>query len=223
MAHRVERVTVDGATIRLFRGGSGPPLVFLHGAGGHTGWMAFLEELSRQFRGVRAGASRFRPVGRPALARRRRRPRLFPPRPAGGAGARPGAPGRHLARRLDGGGDGGAQYRAAGEPDPGRGGRHHRRRLRRSPISSACRRRRICGAITPTRNARRGGSAIWRKADFRVAAKNRATVTRLAYRPRFHNPGLAEMAAPDRRADPAVVGRRGPAGAAGLRRGLPRR
>lgn len=49
MAHRVERVTVDGATIRLFRGGSGPPLVFLHGAGGHTGWMAFLEELSGQF------------------------------------------------------------------------------------------------------------------------------------------------------------------------------
>ena len=49
MAHRVERVTVDGATVRLFRGGSGPPLVFLHGAGGHTGWMAFLEELSGQF------------------------------------------------------------------------------------------------------------------------------------------------------------------------------
>src|SRR5260370_925684 len=26
-----------------------PALVFLHGAGGHTGWMAFLEELSQRF------------------------------------------------------------------------------------------------------------------------------------------------------------------------------
>src|SRR5205807_6638516 len=35
--------------VRLFRRGSGQPLVFLHGAGGHTGWMAFLEELSGRF------------------------------------------------------------------------------------------------------------------------------------------------------------------------------
>ena len=49
MPHSVEKVTVAGATIRLFRGGSGQPLVFLHGAGGHTGWMAFLEELSTRF------------------------------------------------------------------------------------------------------------------------------------------------------------------------------
>ena len=49
MPHSTEMVTVDGATIRLLRGGSGPPLVFLHGAGGHTGWMGFLEELSQRF------------------------------------------------------------------------------------------------------------------------------------------------------------------------------
>src|SRR5882724_1063859 len=49
MPHQVETLTVAGATIRVFRGGSGQPLVFLHGAGGHTGWMAFLEELSRRF------------------------------------------------------------------------------------------------------------------------------------------------------------------------------
>jgi pimeloyl-ACP methyl ester carboxylesterase len=30
------------------------------------------------------------------------------------------------------------------------------------------------------------------KADMSVATKNRATVMRLAYRPRFHNPGLAK-------------------------------
>ena len=55
------------------------------------------------------------------------------------------------------------------------------------------------------RAARRLGDLA--RADFRIAAKNRATVTRLAYRPRFHNPGTAKMAAPDRRADPAGVGR----------------
>src|SRR5579864_9052425 len=49
MPHSVERVTVAGAAVRLFRGGAGEPLVFLHGAGGHTGWMAFLEALSQRF------------------------------------------------------------------------------------------------------------------------------------------------------------------------------
>lgn len=49
MLHSSERVTVAGATIRMLRGGSGPPLVFLHGAGGHTGWMVFLEALSQRF------------------------------------------------------------------------------------------------------------------------------------------------------------------------------
>src|SRR3954468_13007612 len=51
MPHRIETVTVAGAAIRLFRGGlaSGQPVVFLHGAGGHTGWMAFLDELAGHF------------------------------------------------------------------------------------------------------------------------------------------------------------------------------
>ena len=49
MPHSVELVTVAGATIRVFRGGVGQPLVFLHGAGGHTGWMAFLDELATRF------------------------------------------------------------------------------------------------------------------------------------------------------------------------------
>ena len=51
MPHRVETVTVAGASVRLFRGGSedGRPVVFLHGAGGHTGWMAFLDELAGRF------------------------------------------------------------------------------------------------------------------------------------------------------------------------------
>src|SRR3954447_26898804 len=51
MPHRIETVTVAGAAIRLFRGGpdGGTPVVFLHGAGGHTGWMAFLDELAGRF------------------------------------------------------------------------------------------------------------------------------------------------------------------------------
>src|SRR4051794_11768116 len=53
MAHRVEMVMVAGAAIRLFRGGpegdGATPIVFLHGAGGHTGWMAFLDERAGRF------------------------------------------------------------------------------------------------------------------------------------------------------------------------------
>ena len=53
MPHTTEMITVAGARVRLLRGGptepGAPPLVFLHGAGGHTGWMTFLEELSQRF------------------------------------------------------------------------------------------------------------------------------------------------------------------------------
>jgi pimeloyl-ACP methyl ester carboxylesterase len=51
MPHVEELITVAGAQIRLLRGGrpEAQPLVFLHGAGGHTGWMSFLEELSRDY------------------------------------------------------------------------------------------------------------------------------------------------------------------------------
>ncbi|HWD59940.1 MAG TPA: alpha/beta hydrolase [Stellaceae bacterium] len=51
MPHTEEMLNVNGTAIRLLRGGraGAPPLVFLHGAGGHTGWMGFLEELSQEF------------------------------------------------------------------------------------------------------------------------------------------------------------------------------
>ena len=46
-----EMVRISGAQIRLLRGGrqNAHPLVFLHGAGGHTGWMPFLDALSEEF------------------------------------------------------------------------------------------------------------------------------------------------------------------------------
>lgn len=55
MAYREEFITAAGAKIRLLRDGpatgvdSAEPLVFLHGAGGHTGWMGFLDELARDY------------------------------------------------------------------------------------------------------------------------------------------------------------------------------
>ena len=55
MAHFEEMISVAGAQIRVLRGGpakgadSAQPLVFLHGAGGHTGWMGFLDELARDY------------------------------------------------------------------------------------------------------------------------------------------------------------------------------
>src|ERR1041384_7125944 len=53
MPHSTEMMTIDGAKTRVLRGGpegaGAQPLVFLHGAGGHSGGMAFLEELSQRF------------------------------------------------------------------------------------------------------------------------------------------------------------------------------
>src|SRR3984893_17997779 len=49
MPHTETMINVRGTRIRILRGGSGPPLVFLHGASGHVGWLPFLERLSQRF------------------------------------------------------------------------------------------------------------------------------------------------------------------------------
>lgn len=41
--------TIDHCKIRLMRTGSGPPLLFLHGAAGASAWLPFMEALSRRF------------------------------------------------------------------------------------------------------------------------------------------------------------------------------
>ncbi len=46
--HTVSEIAVRGCRIRLMRGGSGPPLVVLHGATG-ANWLPFMERLSRNF------------------------------------------------------------------------------------------------------------------------------------------------------------------------------
>lgn len=49
MPHAENPITVRGTRIRVLRGGSGPPLIFLHGASGHVGWLPFLDRLSERF------------------------------------------------------------------------------------------------------------------------------------------------------------------------------
>ncbi len=43
------RVAVGDTQVQMFSGGSGPPLLFLHGAGGNSGWQAYHEELSKSY------------------------------------------------------------------------------------------------------------------------------------------------------------------------------
>jgi pimeloyl-ACP methyl ester carboxylesterase len=51
MPHSEEFITINDTQIRLLRGGrpDAQPLIFLHGAGGHTGWMRFLDALAEDF------------------------------------------------------------------------------------------------------------------------------------------------------------------------------
>ena len=49
VAHGSERVTIAGCEIEVLSGGSGPPLVFLHGAGGAAGWMPYMDRLAERY------------------------------------------------------------------------------------------------------------------------------------------------------------------------------
>ena len=51
MAHSAQRSTiaVGGVAVEMFSGGSGPPLLFLHGAGGNAGWQPYHEELAQSY------------------------------------------------------------------------------------------------------------------------------------------------------------------------------
>jgi pimeloyl-ACP methyl ester carboxylesterase len=49
MPHREDMLELRGTRVRVLRRGSGPPLIFLHGASGHVGWPPFLEALSQRF------------------------------------------------------------------------------------------------------------------------------------------------------------------------------
>src|SRR3954452_25404797 len=49
MPYAESAIDVRGTLICVLRGGSGPPLIFLHGASGHVGWLPFLDRLSQRF------------------------------------------------------------------------------------------------------------------------------------------------------------------------------
>ena len=40
-------ITVSGTEVQMFSGGSGPPLLYLHGAGGNSGWQPYHEALAQ--------------------------------------------------------------------------------------------------------------------------------------------------------------------------------
>jgi pimeloyl-ACP methyl ester carboxylesterase len=191
MPHQIDTITVAGARVRLFRGGSGEPLVFLHGAGGHTGWMAFLEELSTRFAVFAPEHPGFGGSDDPSwldevadlayfhldllAALGLERVHLIGTSLGGWVAAEMAV--RSTARLASLTLVGAVGILAGGEPIPD---------IFRMPVEENLRR----FYADPARAERRLGDLA--KVDMAAVAKNRATVTRLAYRPRFHNPGLAK-------------------------------
>lgn len=47
--HLSKRLTIDGCEIEMLTGGSGPAMVFLHGAGGAHGWAPYMERLAEHY------------------------------------------------------------------------------------------------------------------------------------------------------------------------------
>ena len=47
--HTESEITVADHTIRVLRGGTGPTMLYLHGAGGLAGWAPFMEGLAKSF------------------------------------------------------------------------------------------------------------------------------------------------------------------------------
>jgi pimeloyl-ACP methyl ester carboxylesterase len=195
MPHSTEMMTIDGAAIRVLRGGpaggGAQPLVFLHGAGGHTGWMAFLEELSQRFAVYAAehpgfGQSDDPPwldgVGDLAYfyldflkALGLEQVHLMGTSLGGWIAAELAV--RDSARLASLTLVGAVGITAQGETIPD---------IFRMPVEENLRR----FYADQERAARRVGDVA--KADMRLVAKNQATVTRLAYRPRFYNPDLGK-------------------------------
>jgi pimeloyl-ACP methyl ester carboxylesterase len=196
MAHHIETVAVAGCSIRLFRGPppdtAGPPLVFLHGAGGHTGWMPFLEELSARFRVFAPEHPGFGRSDDPPwldevadlayfhldllAALGLDRVHLVGTSLGGWVAAEMAV--RSTARLASLTLVGAVGVTAAdGAPVDD---------IFRMPVDENLHR----FYADPQRAARR--LADMAAADAALYAKTRETVTRLAYRPRFHNPGLAK-------------------------------
>jgi pimeloyl-ACP methyl ester carboxylesterase len=59
-------VTVGDTQVQMFSGGSGPDLLYLHGAGGNAGWQPFHEELARTHKVYAPSLPGFNGTPRPA-------------------------------------------------------------------------------------------------------------------------------------------------------------
>ena len=44
-----EFVVIGGNKLHMVKGGTGDPLLILHGAGGNRGWLSYVQDLSKQF------------------------------------------------------------------------------------------------------------------------------------------------------------------------------
>ena len=196
MGYATEFMTVAGARVRVLRGGpkgdgGGAPVVFLHGAGGHTGWMAFLEELSVDFEVFAPEHPGFGESDDPPWLDEvgdlaffyldflqtlgLDRVHLVGTSLGGWIAAELAV--RSTARLATLTLVGAVGITAAGTPIDD---------IFRMPVAENLRR----FYAAPGRAERR--LADMSKIDMAAAAKNRATVVRLAYRPRFHNPSLAK-------------------------------
>ena len=49
MSKNESKLNVAGTDVQMFSAGSGPPLVYLHGSGGTTGWQDYHQELSQRY------------------------------------------------------------------------------------------------------------------------------------------------------------------------------
>src|SRR5260370_2428312 len=193
MPHSVEMITVAGARVRLFRGRAthGEPLVFLHGAGGHTGWMGFLEELSARFEVFSPEHPGFAQSDDPPWldevadlayfhldllkALGLERAHLMGTSLGGWVAAEMAV--RSTARLQSLTLVGAVGITANGEPIPD---------IFRMPVEENL----LRFYTNPEPASPRLGDLA--TAAMNIVSKNRATVMRLAYRPRFHHPGLAK-------------------------------
>jgi pimeloyl-ACP methyl ester carboxylesterase len=198
MPHTVEHVTVAGAAVRLFRGGpeEEQPLVFLHGAGGHTGWMPFLDELAGRFAVFAPEHPGFGQSDDPPwldevadlayfhlsllAALGLERVHLVGTSLGGWVAAEMAV--RSTTRLASLTLVGAVGILANGQPIPDTFRMPDDENLRRYYADPERARRRLADL----------GRACADPAVMAVVAKNRATVTRLAYRPRYHNPALAK-------------------------------
>jgi pimeloyl-ACP methyl ester carboxylesterase len=168
-----------------------PPVVFLHGAGGHPGWMAFLEELSQRFAVFAPEHPGFGQSDDPPWLDRvddlayfyldflkalgLERVHLIGTSLGGWIAAELAV--RNTNRLSSLTLVGAVGITAGGEPIPD---------IFRMPVEENLRR----FYADQERAARRVGDMT--KVDMNLVAKNQATVMRLAYRPRFDNPDLGK-------------------------------